>query len=332
MTSEPPRLVLLVGAPRSGTTWLQSMLGSHESIATPQETDLFDRYVRPLADAWEWQMRGGPDAWKTRRYKGLPGVLSADEFTGLVRTMVDGMLEAIARLDPGASVLLEKSPSHSLCADLVGVYAPDAKIIHVIRDGREVAASLVAAAETWGSAWAPSTIDGAARSWVRHTEGARRYRSLGFEYHEVRYESLVAHDVPTLRELYEFCGFEVSDDGCAARYKQHSLDAPEATGADPILLGGEFAAFATDRTEPEGFAGQGRARGWRSRWDVRDRLRFQAVAGDLLEQLGYEPNARWASGAPRAMAFKAERAARRGLAAGAHRAGRGCQRLARRIT
>lgn len=331
MTPEPVRLVLLVGAPRSGTTWLQSMLGSHASVATPQETDLFDRYVRPLTDAWEWQMRGGPEAWPTRRYKGLPGVLTGDEFTGLVQTMVDGALDGIARLGPDASVLLEKSPSHSLCADLVGIYSPDAKVIHVIRDGREVAASLVAAADGWGSGWAPSTLDEAARSWVRHTEGAQRYRALGFDYHEVRYESLVARDVATLRDAYRFCGLVVSDEDSAARYKQHSLDAAEGGGADPILLGGEFAAFATTRTEPEGFSGQGAARGWRESWDVRDRLRFQAVAGDLLEQLGYEPNGHWAAGTPRAVAFKAERAARRSLAAGARRAGRGCQRIARRL-
>ena len=69
-----PRLVLLVGAPRSGTTWLQSMLGAHPAAATPQETDLFSRYVTPLADAWSWQLRGGPDAWRKRRFKGLPAV------------------------------------------------------------------------------------------------------------------------------------------------------------------------------------------------------------------------------------------------------------------
>ena len=50
-------LVLLVGAPRSGTTWLQTMLGAHPDVVTPQETDLFSRYLAPLDDAGAHQSR-----------------------------------------------------------------------------------------------------------------------------------------------------------------------------------------------------------------------------------------------------------------------------------
>ncbi|MGZ4688930.1 MAG: sulfotransferase family protein [Acidimicrobiia bacterium] len=332
MTAERMRFVLLVGAPRSGTTWLQSMLGAHAAVTTPQETDLFHRYVRPLTDAWEWQLRGGPEGWRSRRYKGLPGVLTTKEFSALVQGVVDAALDGIARLGPDASVLLEKSPSHSLCADLVAAYAPDTKVIHVVRDGREVAASLVAAAEGWASNWAPATIPDAARSWVRHVEGAQRYRTLGLDYHEVRYEVLTKHDPDVLRRAYEFCGLDVTADECAARYKQHSLEATGDPGADPIRLGGEFAEFAADRTEPEGFAGLGTARGWRSEWDTRDRLRFREIAGDLLVRLGYEPDDQWAASKPRALVYRAESTARRGIASGARRAARRSQEIARRLS
>jgi hypothetical protein len=308
------------------------MLGAHASVATPQETDLFHRYVRPLTDAWDWQLRGGPDAWRTRRYKGLPAVLTNKEFSGLVQGLVDGALEGIARLGPDASVILEKSPSHSLCADLVATYAPDAKVIHVIRDGRDVTASLMAAADGWGSGWAPATLPGAARAWVDHVEGAQQYRSLGFGYHEIRYEALAEHDVDALRCAYAFCGLDVSAEECAARYKQHALETTEAPDSDPIRLGGEFAEFAADRSEPDGFVGQGAVGGWRAHWGTRDRLRFRAVAGDLLERLGYEPDGQWASSTPRAVAFRAESTLKRGLASGARKAAQSSQRIARRLS
>ena len=294
-----PPLVLLVGAPRSGTTWLQSLLGAHPSIATPQETDLFSRYIGPLAEAWSWQLRGGPDAWRQRRYKGLPAVLTTVEFTELVRGVVETALDGIARLEPEASVLLEKSPSHSMCADVVAAYAPEARVIHLIRDGRDVASSLVGAADGWGRGWAPRTLKDAARAWVENVRGAQRYRKLGFVYHEVRYEALAGADPHVLRGVYAFCGFDVDVEECARLYKQYGIDAMRGGAEDPIVLGGEFAPFSAERTEPEGFFGPGSIGGWRDSWSTDELLLFRAIAGPLLEQLGYEQNGKWAASRPR---------------------------------
>src|SRR5438876_565526 len=38
-------IVFVVGAPRSGTTWLQTMLAAHPEVASPQETYIFSAYV-----------------------------------------------------------------------------------------------------------------------------------------------------------------------------------------------------------------------------------------------------------------------------------------------
>jgi hypothetical protein len=317
-----PRLVLLVGAPRSGTTWLQSMLGSHPAVATPQETDLFSRYVAPLAEAWEWQRRGGPDAWRERRFKGLPGVLTAEQFEDLVRGVIDTALDGIAKLVPDATVIVEKSPSHSNCANLLATYASQARILHLVRDGRDVAASLMAAGEGWGRGWAPRDLKRAARSWVRHVEGAEHYRKLGFVYRELRYEALAAGDVDTLRTAFELCGLTVTDEECARRYEEHALDSMAAGTSDPIVVGGEFAAAAADRREPAGFFGAGRSGGWRDAWSADERLLFRAVAGSTLERLGYEANGRWAAGRARAARYRASVAARRAFAGAARRVGR----------
>ncbi len=304
------------------------MLGAHRSVATPQETDLFSRYVSPLADAWSWQLRGGPDAWRQRRYKGLPAVLTAEEYTALVRGFIDAALAGIARLEPGASVLLEKSPSHSVCAEVVAAYAPEARVIHLIRDGRDVAASLVGAADGWGRGWAPRTLKDAARAWVENVRGAQQYRKLGFVYHEVRYEALADSDPHVLRGVHAFCGLDVDVDECARLYKQYGLDAMRGGAEDPIVLGGEFAEYSAGRSEPAGFFGQGTVGGWRD-WSTDDLLLFRSIAGPLLEQLGYEQDGKWAASTPRALTYAAGVAARRAVAGAARRVGRVGDRVAR---
>ncbi len=323
--------MLLVGAPRSGTTWLQSLLGAHPSIATPQETDLFSRYISPLAEAWSWQLRGGPEAWKQRRYKGLPAVLTTDEYVAIVRGVIDSVLDGIARLEPDATVLLEKSPSHSTSADVVAAYAPEVRVIHLVRDGRDVAASLVGAADGWGKGWAPRTIKDAARAWVTNVRGAQQYRKLGFVYREVRYEDLAAADPEVLQGVYAFCGFDVDLDECAGLYKQYGLDVMRAGGDDPIVLGGEFAPYSADRSEPAGFFGPGRVGGWRDSWSPNDLLLFRSIGGPLLEQLGYEQNGKWAASTPRSLTYSAGVAARRAVAAAARRVGWLGDRAARNL-
>lgn len=44
--------IFIVGAPRSGTTWLQLMLARHPAISTCQETHLFSSYLGPMHKAW----------------------------------------------------------------------------------------------------------------------------------------------------------------------------------------------------------------------------------------------------------------------------------------
>ncbi len=332
------QLILVVGAPRSGTTWVQALLGSRPGVVTPQETDLFSRYVRPLHEAWQWQLRGGPEDWSRRRFKGLPGVLTTAEFTTRVRSLVDDVLASVVAIDDrdrheaagiGAEVVVvEKSPSHSLCAEVVAAYVPEVRVVHVVRDGRDVAASLNAAAAGWGSGWAPATVAGAARAWVEHVRGARRYPELGIAYQEVRYETLEASDVGALRELFGFCGFDADDAACTRAYEASGFDAMASGHGSPMMIAGEFASDAVDRAEPDGFFRRGGSGGWRDDWSTSDRLAFDAVGGVLLDELGYENGRSWAAGEREARVFRAATAARRAIGSAARRLGRFGERIA----
>lgn len=290
--SPNPRLVLLVGAPRSGTTWLQTMLGAHDEVVTPQETDMFSRFLQPMLDAWDREVRGGPDRWARRRYKGLHSVLTDDEFTAIGREVLESITKRAVALRPGASAVVEKTPSHSRCAPAIARFAPDAPVVHLVRDGRDVAQSLLAASASWGGWWAPRTVARAAEVWRDHVEGARGCADTN-SYLELRYEDLRRDGAPALAQVLSHCGLEGDEATCAAWLEAFSLD-HMAAGEGTIVIGGAFAQAATDRVEPAGFFGRGGSGAWRERWSDEDRSTFDAVAGDLLVELGYETDRNWA--------------------------------------
>ncbi len=329
-----PSLVLLVGAPRSGTTWLQRMLAAHPSVASPQETDLFARYLEPLSEAWRWQQRGGPDAWKDRRYKGLPAVLTNEEFTEITRDYVRGDRRPCRRAAPGRVDRPGEEPvdepvrrrdrrAHPGCARA----APGAR-----RPGRR----RVAPRRVRGVGPLVGAADAAGRrgAWTCHVEGARRAQALGVPYLEVRYEALVGGNAAVLRAAYEHCGIATTDEECRSVLDRHSFDrtagAADAPGEpEPALtIGGEFAAVGAGWREPEGFNRRGAVAGWTAEWSTRERLQFDAVAGDLLVALGYEPDHRWAAEPMRARVYRFEAAASAAVAKSTRWLGRRGERLA----
>src|SRR3954465_4017433 len=81
--------VALIGAPRSGTTWLQTLVASHDAVVSPQETNLFSRYVAPLEGRWEFEARGPLEDRRNRRFIGLGSTLTEAQFHEAVGRFVD---------------------------------------------------------------------------------------------------------------------------------------------------------------------------------------------------------------------------------------------------
>ena len=287
------QLIALIGAPRSGTTWLQSLVGSHPAIVTPQETTLFTRYIAPIDENWRWEQRGTGEDRARRRYVGLGAVLTEAEMTEAVAEFVQFTLRHVLELKPGAHMVLEKTPSHSLHVDLIARYVPGVRFIHLIRDGRDVASSLVAASQGWGASWgAPGNVARAARTWSDHVTAALRAKELG-PYCELRYEDLRGEDGSTrLREVFDFCGLDVSERSAAERLRQFSFGEQRA-GARAIVVGGDAARFDDAEVEPEGFFNRGEVGTWDPSWTTRERVEFDAEAGELLRELGYVPDDAW---------------------------------------
>jgi hypothetical protein len=194
--------ILLLSLPRSGSTLVQRVLGSHEEVATASEPWLLLPLLLPLRDdvpaAGNWQPRIHSALGDFSRV--LPGGSRAYERSvgSAARSLYD---EAAA----GAPFYLDKTPPYFLIVDEIVRALPEARVVVLWRNPLAVLASVV---ETFcGGRWRPqdyptSLFGGLARL----VEGVRRHRE---RIHTVHYEDLVAD--PGLGEwqrLTEFIGFE----------------------------------------------------------------------------------------------------------------------------
>lgn len=135
--------VFILGAPRSGTTWTQLLLSQHPEVSTSPETHLVDGYLAPLHERVRWEQE--------RDMTGLTSVLPEDELRRLFAEFAASVLGSVSsRAEEGASVFVEKTPQNALHLDVLLEHFPGARFLHVIRDPRDVAASMLAASRSWG--------------------------------------------------------------------------------------------------------------------------------------------------------------------------------------
>lgn len=262
--------IVLGGCGRSGTTLLRMMLDSHPRICCGPESSVFRR--RPLD----------------------PGAL-ADRF-GLARgdvcaihdaaTSRPAFIEAFAALclqDTGKPRWAEKTPRNISRIGVIFRIFPEARFVHVLRDGRDVACSLRTHPRhaVVDGRLAPldtrKPLAGCARRWRDDIECSRPFwRDPRF--HTLRYEELVKDPEPVLRRLMAFLGepwadamLAHADGGSSSRDVTRFAQNPEAIGAVNALSIGR----------------------WQRDLDAQDRRIFKRIAGPLLIELGYAMDDRW---------------------------------------
>lgn len=242
------QVIFNVGARRSGTYWLQRIVCASPAVAeVPSETHLFSHGVAPLLDRFQHEERGSQEVGRV--YADRPTVIRH------VRALCDAVFLEFA--GPRSTHVSERTPLHVYHLHLIAEVYPDARFVHIVRDGRDAVRSLVA------QPWGPTTVADAAEEWRSAvTAGQAAAPALGERLIEVRYEDLLAHPRTVIPRIHAHVGVE---DG---------LD-------DALVAAGEVANVGGhDRR-----VGAGK---WREGWRRRDVRAFERVAGELLRELGYE--------------------------------------------
>ena len=95
---------------------------------------------------------------------------------------------------------------------------PNAKFIHIVRDGRDVAASQVLEHSSWGY----KDIDSAAEKWASLLKKVRSFTKV-HDVIEIRYEDLIRSPEMTLRNLFSFLGVSWDDSVLNHQNVEHSM-------------------------------------------------------------------------------------------------------------
>lgn len=200
-----------MGHERSGTTMLRAMLDSHPDVAVPPEAhsvaamlrgsgplDLDRRLEEFAADKYfaDWQLP----------VQSLE-VLRHDPRVRTTADAVAGFYAAYAAKH-GKTRYADKTPSHLVELELLAERFPHAQFLHIVRDGRDVAASMVT------MDFGASHFVEAARTWRRKIVRAHRVgTALGsHRYLEIHYEDLVTDPENTLRAACAFLGLRFTPD------------------------------------------------------------------------------------------------------------------------
>jgi len=247
------------------------MLGAHSAcLCTPEsqfKADVFkDLYtanekaidipaaMNMIKNHWRFKI------WDLALGADLPQ--GVNSYPGLIEWIVRMYGRGVGKPDPG--IWIDHTPGNRKYADLLFELFPASKMIHIVRDGRAVAASIMPL--DWGA----NTIDRAAHFWqTRVTQGLAAESLSRDRVIRVKYEELVEEPEETLKKLCSFVGIDYQHEMIGgAGYK-----VPQYTQKQHSLIG-----MKPDRK---------RAAAWETSLTRRQVEIFESIAGKLLSDLGY---------------------------------------------
>lgn len=271
------RWIIIGGCPRSGTTLVGNALGAaDEAIVTPEAQFAHDALaavtsgqlpsdpeaiIHYISDHWRfriWDM-ALPTTWPDlSSYASGPALCSA-----ILQHIV--CVYASRTGKPNATVWIDHTPEHLRAVPLLATADIPLSTVHVIRDGRGVAASMKAVP------WGPSDAVSLAHWWLaRLAEGFAAERALGTHATSVRFEDVLDTPRDTLCWLCDALGLTYSDEMLTSR----ALKVVDYTSGQHRIVG--------ERPDPA------RAKAWTKKLSQREQEIFEHLAGDTLQLLGYD--------------------------------------------
>jgi hypothetical protein len=264
------REIFIGGCGRSGTTLLGAILGAHSDCVCPPESHFKIGVLRTcraedgtidLEEALSFiRMHWRFKLWNLEVD---PRRAPDSSYADLLRWLVASYAQDRG-MDGGTWV--DHTPENVNYAPLLLELFPEAKLVHIVRDGRAVANSILPLD------WGPNTVIEAA-PWWRETvrEGLALEETLpADQIVRVTYEDLVYEPEPTVRRLCEGLGLAYEP----AMLEADGFRPPGYTAGQHELIG--------ERPQPQ------RAVRWRRTLTDRQVEIFESLAADLLSRLGYE--------------------------------------------
>jgi len=263
------RLVLIVGATRWGTAWVQQCMDAHPDICAKGEGHFTDVLFPKIAKAFDDYNLESEKIGNRLQLAGLPGNAAGYTFDDVDHMMKTAIGLALDRWLDGRDpqCVVEKTPEHVLSLELLDRVLPEANIIHIVRDGRDEAVSawefnlgisrgdfpkqyptFASFVETFSQAWGRSI--GAARIFGRRNPG---------RYLEIRCEDITGSTPDVVNRVLGFATVDASPE-----ISRHCAD--EAWDVSPLDL--EHGV-------------------WQSTFDDDAHRLFKRHGGELLKLLGY---------------------------------------------
>ena len=279
----------VVGMNRSGTTLLRMMLDAHPELTIPPETHFVPELIKAtredgataedalaaMKSAREWGDFGFSDEDMLGRLRALGAI----EPGPAVRTFYEAYMQ-----QQGKSRWGEKTPTYVQKMKLIQRAIPEARFVHVIRDGRDVALSVL------DRTVRDLTAADIAKRWQKKITKAREDSPKLRHYMEIRYEDLILDTEPVLRRVAEFIDLPWDDamlnyhERSGDRLKEMARALPAEGRAKELSVERRMATHAMTTKPPSA----DRVARWRTQMTAEQRGEFEEIAGELLEQLGYQ--------------------------------------------
>jgi hypothetical protein len=302
----PREKFFIFGHARSGTTLLMRLARLHPEVHCNYQAHFFTRkpMLKSLVDSPE------AEEWLTRRSNRWNQ--GRDLSPLVLRAAADFIMERDAARE-GKSIVGDKSPSSTIHAQVVrdahALY-PDAKIIYIVRDGRDVLISerfrnfveeskfltaedkrIISDLKTDSapfsdghrSIFTETSIRNIAERWADDlheidTEGVKLY---GEKYISLRYEDLLSKPFAEMSRLWKFLSVKK-----ISKTLEKQLIAEMSSNPDEEWQAKRNEGIAS-------FLPKGQAGNWQRLFTEKDKALFKEVAGDVLVKWGYEQDLNW---------------------------------------
>ncbi|MFX0203698.1 MAG: sulfotransferase, partial [Candidatus Hodarchaeota archaeon] len=268
--------IFIVGPPRCGTTLLAVLLDRHSRIAVPAETHFFDLFLpgfmgKNRTSTYEEMVK---TALAFKRIAETP--LNSNDvlkrfktyrknWGNLLRAILESYTTSQGKVRPA-----EKTPRHIYHVPTILKLYPDAKIICIIRDGRDMVRSMMQV--PWGT---PNLIGHHCVWWEEAVRLGLKYAdNYPYRFRIVKYEDLLSNPVATLSSICNFIGEEFENRQLQSFVRSHVV--PDRAR--------RWKGKANLPIDPDRNQAWRREAGQKEIWAINSKL------GRLLQKMGYEDN------------------------------------------